>query len=545
MSDKKVLYCDSRGDKRFSAFYAKVNLDGIIDSIENFYQNSKRDEYGNIPGKGRKVSYMVFRSKKLPANKLTDFYKYLWKLYFQQNPELLEYASQFEEFIDRFKGKCINCQADVIKELVNKYLNDKKEDIKVENLSVKNLTACATGHRPSNLPKEYGYDYSNESWTIIINDVKSLIKELKINKAITGMALGFDTAFAIAVLQLQNEGYQIELHAAIPCRNQEAKWTDEAKHLYKAILKRCASSTILAEQYTPQAMWYRNQYMVDNSDIVIAMYDKAFDIPNTASGTKLTIEFAKQLNKQVINIFKNNKPTLTNREPIVGSQEVKVMKKVKSVKSLSNKLDNTRQKTVFEIQAEEEQKSEDYLLKLDELQRTADAHSLYIKQDPRKGVLERALYEMLMDFCMLLIKRRLIMFLEAEGTISELLNIEKYTYGFNENPTEGQVEQLKAAVYEFKRLLTPEVKEFIKTNNDITIYASNPLTRGDYISTYQRVLRMLFSVTSEPLDDFKDIINNEQDNIQEIILANEYEPLQVSYSENEEIEDEEYILVEC
>lgn len=405
--------------------------------------------------------------------------------------------------------------------------------------NLKTITACATGHRPSKLPKEYGYNYRNESWTIIINDVKSLIKELKINKAITGMALGFDTAFAIAVLQLQNEGYQIELHAAIPCRNQESKWTDEAKHLYKAILKRCASSTILAEQYTPQAMWYRNQYMVDNSDIVITMYDKAFDSSNAASGTKLTIEFAKQLDKQVINIFKNNKPTLTNREPNVGSKEVKVMKKVKSLKSLSNELDNKKQKTVFEIQLEEEQKAEDFLLRNEELERSANAYTLYIKNDPRTGVFNKDLYEDLMDFCIKAIKKRLVMLLDIESVISTLLNIEQYTYGFTQNPTEYQAKSLEYAYAKLRKVVSDsKVKEFIKSNNDFTVYGQDPLTRGDYISTYQRILRMLTSVSEESLRDFTDIVNNTQDELQDLILENTYEPLQVSYSENEETEEE-------
>ncbi|WCK57551.1 hypothetical protein PP175_26155 (plasmid) [Aneurinibacillus sp. Ricciae_BoGa-3] len=33
----KVLECSSKGDKRFTAFYAKVNLYGKEDSIENHY----------------------------------------------------------------------------------------------------------------------------------------------------------------------------------------------------------------------------------------------------------------------------------------------------------------------------------------------------------------------------------------------------------------------------------------------------------------------------------------------------------------------------
>jgi hypothetical protein len=127
----KNLECSSRGDKRFSAFYAKVTIAGVTDSIENWYQHSKRDELDNVPGKGRRVAYMInpFNGNKLPANCLTDFYNILWIKYFIQNPNLLEYAKGFDTFTDMFRGKCINCQADVITKCVKDF-ESFKEHIK-------------------------------------------------------------------------------------------------------------------------------------------------------------------------------------------------------------------------------------------------------------------------------------------------------------------------------------------------------------------------------------------------------------------------------
>jgi len=46
MSNKRVLECSSRGDKRFSALYAKVLAFGVRDTIENHYQKSKRNAIG-------------------------------------------------------------------------------------------------------------------------------------------------------------------------------------------------------------------------------------------------------------------------------------------------------------------------------------------------------------------------------------------------------------------------------------------------------------------------------------------------------------------
>lgn len=116
----RILECSSKGDKRFSAFYAYVKKYGNR-SIEDIYQSSKRDEYNKIPGKGKKVKYMFWEGKYYSPECLSRLYKHLWKVYFEENPNLLEYASKFDTFTDMFRGKCINCQADVIRDLVKEY----------------------------------------------------------------------------------------------------------------------------------------------------------------------------------------------------------------------------------------------------------------------------------------------------------------------------------------------------------------------------------------------------------------------------------------
>lgn len=122
-----ILYCDSKGDKRYSALYAKVTINGITDTIENFYQKCKRDKNGKIPGKGKPVDHIILNGTKHPASKLSEYYEELWRLYFKENPDLLEEASNYKEFKDRFKGKSINSQENVISKLVEEYLNPIKE----------------------------------------------------------------------------------------------------------------------------------------------------------------------------------------------------------------------------------------------------------------------------------------------------------------------------------------------------------------------------------------------------------------------------------
>ena len=51
----KTLECSSKGDRRFSAFYAMVLCkDGKKRSIETLYQNSKHNQDGTISGSRNK-----------------------------------------------------------------------------------------------------------------------------------------------------------------------------------------------------------------------------------------------------------------------------------------------------------------------------------------------------------------------------------------------------------------------------------------------------------------------------------------------------------
>jgi hypothetical protein len=115
----KVLECSSKGDKRFSAFYAKIQLNGRFDSVENHYQLSKRFGYEQAPrtwrdAKGRKPTHFMINGSTYPKELLGQWYSILWAIYLDRNPDLTEYARQFDGFNDQFRGKSINCQADVI-----------------------------------------------------------------------------------------------------------------------------------------------------------------------------------------------------------------------------------------------------------------------------------------------------------------------------------------------------------------------------------------------------------------------------------------------
>ena len=123
MKHKKTLECSSAGDTRFSAYYARVRLFGKTKTIEEWYQLSKR--FGKIKpmsvreAKGKAPTHLIINGQRYSAHFLSQWYKLLWLKYLDDHPELVKFASQFEEFTDKFRGRRTqNCQADIIKQYV-------------------------------------------------------------------------------------------------------------------------------------------------------------------------------------------------------------------------------------------------------------------------------------------------------------------------------------------------------------------------------------------------------------------------------------------
>ncbi len=181
-------------------------------------------------------------------------------------------------------------------------------------------TLCGTGHRPQDLPNKFEYNWKKD-----ILNIQKFILENNITKVITGMALGFDQALAVAVIKLKDTGHKIHLEAAIPCNGQDNSWNIEYKKLYRYILKKCDSKVIISDEYTQTCMQDRNKYMVDNSDIVLAFYNgKGF------GGTYNCIQYAKSVKKPIVNIY-----TMYN---VKNNME---LKKVNSDINLEISTDNT------------------------------------------------------------------------------------------------------------------------------------------------------------------------------------------------------------
>lgn len=164
------------------------------------------------------------------------------------------------------------------------------------------MIICITGYRPGKLPTEYGYDIHNKAWAALkraFTDV-SLFLWAQYGHRLTiytGMALGVDQAFAEAAFDIRKQIPNVKVIAAIPCYNHEVKWPVASRELYHDILKQCDHSVYVTKTtFTSECMDLRNQFMVDHSDVVIAVYD------GKSGGTKNCIKYAQKKGKKIISI---------------------------------------------------------------------------------------------------------------------------------------------------------------------------------------------------------------------------------------------------
>jgi uncharacterized phage-like protein YoqJ len=149
---------------------------------------------------------------------------------------------------------------------------------------------CFTGHRPCMLP--WGEDESEARClrlkALLAQEIERAWQE-GFRQFWCGMARGADLYYAEAVLACQSVHPEVELLAAVPCPNQTRGWPEPEVERYWHILHwiggdRC---TLVSPAWTKQCMHLRNEYMVDRSSRLIAVYDG-----ESAGGTRYTLQYA-------------------------------------------------------------------------------------------------------------------------------------------------------------------------------------------------------------------------------------------------------------
>ena len=104
--EEPYLECSSKGDSRFSAFYARIKSRNNK-SIEELYQAFKI-----FPGGRTNLTWKEAKGKKaINQEEASNFYSKLWDEYIEENPELLVVLYKVHGLSDIFGqvGHC--CQA--------------------------------------------------------------------------------------------------------------------------------------------------------------------------------------------------------------------------------------------------------------------------------------------------------------------------------------------------------------------------------------------------------------------------------------------------
>ena len=158
----------------------------------------------------------------------------------------------------------------------------------------RNKTCCFTGHRPQSLGFPPGSPEETALKNRISGEVLRLIQERGVRHFISGMALGVDTFAAQTVLRFREIYPDITLECAVPCRGQAKRWPARDRKTYLAILRAADRVTVLQEAYTPFCMQLRDAYMVEQADIVLAVWN------GSKGGTAYTVSCARKKHKELI-----------------------------------------------------------------------------------------------------------------------------------------------------------------------------------------------------------------------------------------------------
>ena len=164
------------------------------------------------------------------------------------------------------------------------------DNIKTPNqvtTTFQNRIVVATGHRPQ---KCGGF---SEAARMLLKQIAiDWLRALKPRGAVSGMALGWDTAIVEACLHLG-----LPYVACIPFRGQESQWPLSSRMAYCDYLLKAANIIICSPgEYSAYKMQIRNERMIDmalqygpglNNSILLALWD------GTSGGTENCILYAR------------------------------------------------------------------------------------------------------------------------------------------------------------------------------------------------------------------------------------------------------------
>ena len=156
-----------------------------------------------------------------------------------------------------------------------------------------------TGHRPPKAFYRHNKAYTQECFNLLEEFLdyelihKSYLKDVEIFNV--GGALGFDTVVAEVLFF-----YKCKVNLYLPFKIFGSNWYSNTDRIRLEKHKNLANKVIYTSEtntYVVRLLDDRNKAIVDNSDIIIALWD------GNKSGTKNCINYAEKKDKEVINLW--------------------------------------------------------------------------------------------------------------------------------------------------------------------------------------------------------------------------------------------------
>ena len=157
------------------------------------------------------------------------------------------------------------------------------------------MICCVTGHRPKGFPFPYDTDnvYYNTYLDILGDAVEELMYE-GYTHFISGMADGVDLDFASIIVSISDRFEGIVLESALPYPLRTPIRPTESDGVRHALVNKSQKITVVSPQYFRGCMQKRNRYMVDRSDLVLAVWNG-----EERGGTWDTISYARKKGKPI------------------------------------------------------------------------------------------------------------------------------------------------------------------------------------------------------------------------------------------------------
>jgi len=150
------------------------------------------------------------------------------------------------------------------------------------------MIITATGHRPNKLG-----GYGPQAFNNLCRVARDYLREMNPDGVISGLALGWDQAWAVSALELG-----IPVHGAVPFEGQENQWPESSQVLFRKIITECASVTYVCEPgYAAWKMQKRNEWMVERCHRVAALWD------GSSGGTANCVKFAQAYPRDIDNLW--------------------------------------------------------------------------------------------------------------------------------------------------------------------------------------------------------------------------------------------------